>query len=48
MTTDEKDYIDYLNSLCDAPDYGLLLFQADPIMFEIGKNEWLRDNGRFN
>jgi len=39
----DKRYIDYLDGLYDAPDYGLLMFKGDPTAFEIGKNEWLSE-----
>jgi hypothetical protein len=43
---DDKRYMDHLNYLYDAPDYGLLMFKGDPIAFEIGKNEWLSERRR--
>ena len=33
-------YMEYLDNLYDAPDYGLLLFKGDPTAFELGKEEW--------
>jgi hypothetical protein len=41
-TPDHSDisYMDYLDNLYDAPDYGLLLFKGDPTAFELGKEEW--------
>jgi len=43
FTQDETDYMDYLEEIYDAPDYGLLYRKGDPIAFEIGMNEWLAE-----
>ena len=43
FTKEETDYMDYLEELYDAPNYGLLYRKGDPIAFEIGKNEWLSE-----
>ena len=43
MTTEEREYIAYLNeSLCNN-NYGLLLYKGDPIAFEIGFNEFMKE-----
>jgi hypothetical protein len=44
-TPDQSDisYMDYLDNHYDAPDYGLLLFKADPTAFELGKEQWRQD-----
>lgn len=44
-TPDDDDvaYMEYLDGLYDAPDYGLLSFKGDPTAFEMGKREWLED-----
>lgn len=47
FTEDERDYMDYLEDVYDAPDYGLLLYKGDPIAFEIGMNEWLQEEGKY-
>ena len=44
FTEEETAYMDYLEGIYDAPDYGLLLYKGDPIAFEIGMNEWLSNN----
>ena len=44
FTEEETAYMDYLEGIFDAPDYGLLLYKGDPIAFEIGMNEWLSNN----
>tara|TARA_Y100001951_G_C11067965_1_gene144481 strand:+ start:305 stop:478 length:174 start_codon:yes stop_codon:yes gene_type:complete len=41
FTKEETAYMDYLENIYDAPNYGLLFRQGDPIGFEIGMNEWL-------
>lgn len=41
FTQEETDYMDYLEEIYDAPNYGLLYRKGDPIAFEIGMNEWL-------
>ena len=46
FTSDETKYMDYLETIYDCPDYGLLLRKGDPIAFEIGMNEWLNENGK--
>ncbi len=43
MEEDDKRYIEYLNETCDCDSYGLLMFKGDPIAFEVGRNEWLRE-----
>ena len=47
FTKEETDYMDYLEGIYDAPNYGLLFRKGDPIGFEIGMREWLdrRENG---
>lgn len=39
-TQADRDYMDYLDGLYDAPDYGLLVFKGDPTAFEVGRHEW--------
>ncbi len=43
FTADECAYMDYLDNLYDAPDYGLLSRKGDPVGFEVGMNEWLAE-----
>ena len=43
MTEDQRAYILYLNETCNCDSYGLLMFKGDPIAFEVGLNEWLRE-----
>ena len=43
FTDDEIKYMDYLEGIYDCPNYGLLLRKGDPIAFEVGINEWLRN-----
>jgi hypothetical protein len=45
---DDLSYMDYLDNIYDAPDYGLLLFKGDPIAFEQGKRarlNYLKEGG---
>tara|TARA_R100001082_G_C4240056_1_gene106948 strand:- start:41 stop:202 length:162 start_codon:yes stop_codon:yes gene_type:complete len=44
FTKEETAYMDYLEGIYDAPNYGILFRQGDPIGFEIGMNEWLLNN----
>ena len=48
FTSDEIRYMDYLEEIFDAPNYGLLYRKGDPIAFEIGMNEWLREQDEYN
>lgn len=48
FTSDEIRYMDYLDGIFDAPNYGLLYRKGDPIAFEIGMNEWLREQDESN
>jgi len=43
VTPDKEDlaFMDQLDDLYPAPDYGLLLFKGDPAAFRIGKEEWI-------
>lgn len=41
FTPAEKAYIDYLDEIYDAPDYGFLMYKGDQIRFEVGLKEWL-------
>ena len=43
ITDDDRRYIEYLNEVWGDCDHGLLLFKGDPIAFEIGREEWLRE-----
>jgi hypothetical protein len=43
LTEEEREYVSYLSEIYDAPDYGLLLYKGDPIQFEVGLNEWIRE-----
>jgi len=43
FTQEEIDYMDYLEEIYDAPNYGLLYRKGDPIAFEVGMNEWLAE-----
>ena len=43
FTSDEIKYMNYLEGIYDCPDYGLLLRKGDPIAFEVGMNDWLRN-----
>jgi len=47
FTTDDNKFIRYLNELHNDPDYGLLLYKGDPIKFEVDKNDWLREKGKY-
>lgn len=42
-TEDDCAYMEYLDDLYDAPDYGLLMFKGDPDAFNIGRDEWLAE-----
>jgi len=45
LTEDEKAYMDYLDEVYDVPGgYGLLLYKADQIAFQLGLDEWLASN----
>lgn len=46
ITEEDKEYMEYLDGLYDAPDYGLLMFKGDPIAFEVGKNEYFLEKGK--
>ena len=47
FTEDETAYMEYLDDLYNVPDgYGRLLFNGDPIAFQVGMNEWLRENAK--
>lgn len=37
---DDIHYMEYLDNLYDAPNYGLLSFKGDPAAFRMGKEEW--------
>jgi hypothetical protein len=39
--TGEEAYMQHLAELYDDPEYGALLKKGDPILFEVGLNEWL-------
>ena len=41
FTQEEIDYMNHLEEIYDAPNYGLLYRKGDPIAFEVGMNEWL-------
>ena len=43
FTEDEIRYMDYLEGIYDAPNYGLLYRKGDPIAFEVGMGEWLAE-----
>lgn len=43
MTDKEKEYAEHLNEIYDAPDYEYLLYKGDPIQFNVGFNEWIRE-----
>ena len=46
FTENERAYVDYLDEIyCD--DYGRLQKLGDPIAFNVGLNEWLRERGCF-
>ena len=48
FTEDETAYMEYLDEIHDVPGgYGLLLYNGDPIAFQVGMNEWLRENGTY-
>jgi hypothetical protein len=42
FTAEEKAYMDYLDGIFH-PGYGLLVYKGDPIAFEVGMNEHLRE-----
>lgn len=46
MTFEENEYIKYLDDI-QGDGYGLLLYKGDPIAFEVGMNEWQRENNLF-
>ena len=46
FTENERDYMDYLDEIYCA-DYGRLQKLGDPIAFNVGLNEWLRERGCF-
>lgn len=38
-TPEEKQYMNYLDEV-KCEDFGRLLFQGDPIAFQVGFNDW--------
>ena len=46
ISEDKKQYMIYLDEI-HGGGYGLLLYKGDPIAFEIGLNEYLREIGEF-
>lgn len=44
FTEEENAYMDYLDEVYpDTPNYGLLLYQGDPIAFQVGMEDWLSE-----
>lgn len=39
MNEDDKEYMKYLDEVFDNDGYGLLLYNGDPIAFEIDSDE---------
>jgi hypothetical protein len=46
MTTNERDYAEQLDEFMGEGE-GRSLLNKDPVAFEVGMNEWLRDNNRY-
>jgi hypothetical protein len=42
---EETEYMEYLSETVGVDNYGLLMYKGDPIQFQVGLNEWLRENG---
>jgi len=44
MDNEDRNYMNYLDEVYGVDGYGLLMIKGDPIAFEVGKNEWLKEN----